>query len=292
MRAKLVSEQSLSARRARRVKMQDQALEHLDYESSVPATDIKSLLRIAWTLSKPAQDRAVTLMQSPKLHEWLKAPFSSILFVNGNFSTSERRSPLSFVCAKLMDSLQPRDRQPHVKGIHAHAFFCGQHLSPSDPDTGSAGLMRSLLSQLLVCSDHTFKLSTIEKLRKIDPSDVGGLCDIYYSLITQLPSYTTVFCLIDALSFHEDNKQRCKEALTVIQTLVDLIESPSDSQRCIFKALLTCPGASRTLYKEVTRKEDVVWMPKKLSGQGGFTSMKWTASAGRDVGELAAVNSW
>ena len=292
MRGHPIPGKDLSARISRRAKVKGEALYHLDYESSVPAIDVKSLLQIAWTLPKPAQDRAVNLMQSPKLHEWLKVPYSTVLFVNGNFSTSARQSPLSFVCAKLLDSLQPSDKSPHVEGIHAQAFFCGQHLSPSDPDTGLAGLMRSLLAQLLICPDHTFKMSTIDKLRKIDPSDVDALCTIYYSLITQLPSYTTVFCLIDALSFHEDNNRRCKEALTVMQTLIDLMESPSDSQRCIFKALLTCPGISRTLYKEVVRKEDVIWMPKKVSAQGGFTSMKWSASAGRDVGELVAVNSW
>ena len=215
-----------------------------------------------------------------------------MLFVNGNFSTSTRQSPLSFICAKLMDSLQPSGNLPHVKGIHAHAFFCGQHLRPDDPDAGIAGLMRSLLAQLLICPDHNFKVSTVDKLRKIDPSDVDELCAIYFSLITQISSRTTVFCLIDALTFHEDNKRRCKEALTVMQTFMDLMEDPVGSQRCVFKVLLTCPGTSRVLYKEITRKEDIFWMPKKVSAQGGFTSMKWSASAGRDVGELAAVNSW
>lgn len=191
-----------------------------------------------------------------------------------------------------MDSLHPTSDVPRVKDLQAHTFFCGQHLKPNDPDAGVAGLIQSLLAQLLACPDQNFKVATVDKLSKSDPSDVTQLCAIYFSLISQLPSSTTVFCLVDALTFHEDNKRRCKEAVTVVQTFVDLMEDPTDSQRCIFKALLTFPGASRVLYKEITRKEDVVWMPKKVSAQGGFTSMKWSASAGRDVGELAAVGSW
>ena len=100
--------------------------------------------------------------------------------------------------------------------------------SISVSDTGLAGLMRSLLAQLLICTDQTFKMSTINRLRNTDPSNVNALCTIYYSLISQLRSHTTVFCIIDALSFREDNKRRCKEAMTVMQTLVDLVENSSN----------------------------------------------------------------
>ena len=231
-------------------------------------------------------------MKSPKLSEWLTAPHSAILFVNGNYGTSERRSPLSFVCAKLMDSLEPSNRPPRAKGLHAHAFFCGQHLNPSDPYFEVSDMMRSLVAQLVVSHHDKFDRSRMLKLAKIDPSDVQSLCDIYYSLIAQLPSYTTVFCLIDALSFHEDNKKRCKEAQIVMETFNDLVEIDNQSEHCIFKVLLTCPGASRKLYNEVSQKRNIMWMPKKVSPQGGFTGMKWSASAGREVGELNTVNSW
>ena len=106
----------------------------------------------------------------------------------------------------------------------------------------------------------------------------------------QIPAGTTVFCIIDALTFHEDNKARRRDALALVQTLADLTESCVGDEHCIFKVLLTCPGISRALYKELA-KADVIWMPKNVRARGGFTSMKWSASAGKDLGRLSRQES-
>ena len=79
----------------------------------------------------------------------------------------------------------------------------------------------------------------------------------------QIPARTTVFCVIDALTFHEDNKVRCRDALTLVKTLADLTEFCIGDEHCTFKVLLTCPGISRALYKELA-KADVIWMPKNV----------------------------
>ena len=129
-------------------------------------------------------------------------------------------------------------------------------------------MMRSLVAQLVVSQNDKFERPTIMRLLKIDLSNVQALCKTYYDLFMQLPSYATVFCLIDALSFHEDNRRRCKEAQMVMETLDDLVEMDDQSDHCIFKVLLTCPGTSRMLHKVVTQSNNVVWMPKKVSAQG------------------------
>ena len=234
-------------------------------------------------------------MQSPNLHVWIKNCGSNILFINGNFNPSAHRSPLSFVCAKLIDSIHPspssQESEGPPLGIIAQAFFCGQHLTSKDPDAGVAGLMRSLISQVLAKPNCNFTVSIIDRLSHISLLNVTELSAIYQALVMQLPAQTTVFCIIDALTFHEDNKIRCRDALTVVQTLADLTDRCDGESHCVFKALLTCPGNSRALYKELS-KEDVVWMPKKVSAQGGFTSMKWTASAGKDLSEVGRQDSW
>lgn len=221
-------------------------------------------------------------MQSPKLHVWIKVPESSILFVNGNDNASSRQFPLSFVCAKLMDSIQSiTNAESHASGgIFAHGFFCGQHLHPKDPNGGIDGMMRSLLGQLLVAHGN-FKLTTVERLKRMDQSNVDSLCEMYFRLIMQLSRQETVFCTIDGMTFHEGS-WRCREALTVVGTLVRLMERCTGDQHCVFKVLLTCSGTSRTLYKKIAKK-DVLWMPRKVSAQGGFTSMKWSASAGKEL---------
>lgn len=271
------------------------ALDMLEYNPSIPSSDIIILLRIAWTLTKPGQDRAVALMQSPKLHAWIKTYDPSILFVNGNFDSSARRSPLSFVCAKLIDSIQPSssglESEAPTPRIIAHAFFCAEHLTPKDDHTGVAGLMRSLIAQILVSSGGNFTPATLDIISRTDLFNVDALRNIYHKLIMQIPTRTIVFCIIDALSFHEDKKARRNEALAVVQTLADLTDSCVGDGHCVFKALLTCPGTSRALYKELA-KGDVIWMPKKVSAQGGFTSMKWSASVGKDVAEVGRQESW
>ena len=200
-------------------------------------------------------------MQDPSLHAWVKSCVSAILFVNGNFSPSARRSPLSFVCAKLIDSIQPAssglDSEAQPTCIIAHSFFCGQHLTPKDPDAGIPALIRSLIAQILVTPHTDFKVSLTKKIPKTDLSDVKALSAIYRDLIMQIPAGTTVFCIIDALTFHEDNKARRRDALALVQTLADLTESCVGDEHCIFKVLLTCPGISRALYKELA-KADVI----------------------------------
>ena len=227
-------------------------------------------------------------MQHTKLKTWIQVHSSSILFINGNSSGSARQNPLSFVCAKLVDSIQSASSnaasQASPDGILAHAFFCGLHLNSKDPDAGVAGMMRSLLAQTLV-SHQNFRLATIDKFRLINHDDVASLCNIYFDLIIQLPAGQMVFCIIDAMTFHEDNKARCRDALMVVQMLADLTADCVGDEHCMFKVLLTCLGTSRSLYKEMI-DEDVIWMPRKVGAQGGFTSMKWNASLGKTVGDL------
>lgn len=260
----------------------------LDYEESVPQGDIKAILRIAWTLPRSAQDRAVTLMQSPKLHAWIASTEPSILLVNGNYNASARQSPLSFVCAKLVDSIQPvsQENRARTPSIFAHAFFCGLHMKSKDPDSGLGGLMRSLLAQLLVTYPD-FNLSIIQRLRDIDSNSVSSLCEIFSTLIMQIPPQTMVFCMIDGITLHESSASQTEDVHKVVQTLVALTRSCKE-HGCILKVLLTSPGNSRAVYKDLD-KADVMWMPRNVGSQGGFTSMKWSYSAaGREVKELTA----
>ena len=144
--------------------------------------------------------------------------------------------------------------------------------------------MRNLVAQLLVAYS-AFDLSIIRRLATLDPMDVEALSEAFSLLIADIPAQTMVFCMIDGITFHEDSRSRCKEAQAVLRGFLDLMQCHLGEGNCVFKVLLTCPGMSRNLYKEVA-KEDVIWMPKSVRAQGGFTSMKWNTSAGRDVGDV------
>ena len=105
---------------------------HFDRVADPAAIDTFILLGIISDLSSGSQDRAVALIKSPVIQEWMRSPVSRPLIVNGHMYSSEeeiRQSPLSFFCAKLVDSISPRTSlQPAGnRGIFAVRWFCGQH---------------------------------------------------------------------------------------------------------------------------------------------------------------------
>ena len=87
-------------------------LKCLDFErdTDLPAHNVSVLMKLDWTLTLASQDRAVAFMQSRQLQKWMTGACSSALHVNGYMflnsgNGEERRSPLSFACAKLSDAL-------------------------------------------------------------------------------------------------------------------------------------------------------------------------------------------
>jgi hypothetical protein len=146
-------------------------------------------------------------------------------------------------------------------------------------------MMRSLLSQLLLAYLN-FDLYHIDKMRDIDHEQVDYLCRMFYLLIDQLPSHIIVFCIIDSITFFEEDEVLCEDSELVVQQLAHVVERTQD-YGCTFKLLLTSPWNSRVLYKSLPSQErDVVWMPTKVPSQGGFTGMKWGATIGADVALL------
>ena len=242
--------------------------------------DVIAKIHTIWTLPRQDQDRVIAIMRSPKLQRWITSTESSALFINANHKGSIRQQPTSFICAKLVDSITPalRNDPPAPQLTIPLAFFCGEHLSQDDPDSGPDGMMRNLVAQLLL-SYSDFNLRTIQHMQQtVNYSSVNDLCDILDLLIAQLPSYIIVFCVIDSISFYEDNAVICEEATIAVQALVDIVERTKESG-CAFKLLFMSSWNSRILYKElVDQDNDVVWMPAKVPSQGGYTAIKWSAN--------------
>ena len=252
-----------------------QLLTGLEYEDSVLEQDVKAKLETIWTLPRHDQDRVMAIMRSHKLQKWITSTDSSALFINANHKGSARQQPTSFISAKLVDSMTPSSSSAlHEPRLTLPlAFFCGEHLQKDDPDSEPAGMMRSLLAQLLLAY-RDFDLRTIQRMQHLDYDDVNDLCNIFDLLITQLPPYILVFCILDAISFYEDSATVCEEASVIVRALVDATEQTA----CTFKLLLMSSWNSRTLYKDMLDQQDVIWMPAKVPAQGGFTAMKWNAS--------------
>ena len=271
-------------------RIRQQVLTRLDYEDSVLEQDVKSKLQTIWTLARQDQDRVVAIMRSHQLQKWITATDSSALFINANHNGSTRQQPTSFISAKLVDSItaSPGETQHEPHLTLPLASFCGEHLQHDDPDSGPDGMMRNLLAQLLL-SYPNFNFQTIQRMQKtLDYSSVNDLCDIFDLLIDQLPPYIVAFCVIDSISFFEDNAAVCEEADIAVRALVDVVARTREGG-CVFKLLVMSPWNSRVLYKNMLdQEEEVVWMPAKVPAQGGFTAMKWNASVDSNLAETGA----
>ncbi|OJD18718.1 hypothetical protein AJ78_01255 [Emergomyces pasteurianus Ep9510] len=262
----------------------NELLSDFDYESSVVRNDIETSLDTIWALPRSDQDRAVAVMQSPKLHHWITESSSSALLVN--FNDPKKTAATSFISAKLTHSIQSDVIDPHYpRNIFALFFLCEEHMRPDDPDYGVSGMMRNLIGQLLVAYPD-FGMSVIKQIQRTDQEDINSLCQIFHMMIAQLPPHVTVFCVLDAITVYEQSNSLREEGEFVVQELMDMVQWTKD-HGCDFKILLTSAWNSHVFYKHVPdRQKDVIWMPAKVPPQGGFTKMKWDSSIASDVSRL------
>ena len=184
--------------------------------------DASILLNVIGSLSFGSQDRAAALIMSPVLQQWLTSTVSSPLIVNGQMYSSEeetRQSPLSYFCAKLVDSILPPKmtmRSAESRGIFAVQWFCGQHTNfydygpgMSDYDAHPPGMLSNMLGQLIVqLFRHPVlpQLDQISVIRKDPP--LSELCSLFTSLVEALPTGSILFIVIDGISYYEDEDRR------------------------------------------------------------------------------------
>ncbi|KAK4651589.1 hypothetical protein QC762_602270 [Podospora pseudocomata] len=250
----------------------------LDYDSSVIERDIATSLRSVWQVPVSDQDRLVAAIQSPKLQSWIMETTSSALFLN--FNATRNHHTTSFVAAKLANSIQS-------SSVLVVTFFCGPHTDrrSEDPDFGVTGMMRCLISQLLLTYPN-FGLHTLRQIQEKDMDDVEDLCEIFYLLVAQLPRHKALFCILDSVTNFEDNNILRVESEMAMGQLMEIITWTAE-YGCCFKLLLTSPRNSRVLYKHLSNPEqDSIWLPAKVPSQGGFTKGKWDGSIGGEVDKL------
>ncbi|KAL2072395.1 hypothetical protein VTL71DRAFT_11738 [Oculimacula yallundae] len=259
------------------------SLSHLSYEThfDAPQRDLKANLNIALKLSPANQDRAVFLLKSLRLQRWLKAVDSSPLLINGSMSTTRSRTPVSFVCAKILDSLLKAGKDADTGVISLH-FFCAEHRDDSiDPDASPAALMNSLLVQLMQAY-KLFDLSEVNYLKNLDVESVKDLCAVFQTLVSQLPSNMLVFCVIENLAVYED-ESRLKAARKLMKSLIGMIRKSAKVEACKVKLLLTVPNYGLESAEDLLEEKEMLTLPDEIEDGGGFTAMKWNLKIGKTV---------
>ena len=260
-----------------------------DRETNVAHKDTVQQLGLINILSRESQDRAVALMNSEQIHTWLTSITSSVLHINGQMFLSEyeaRQSPLSYTCAKFVDSILAQTRQSQASTSSPTVvlrWFCGQHTNfRTDFDAHPPGMLNNLLAQLI---NQLLKLgleSTLGNLPSLghDPT-LSDLCELFVKLTRSLPVGTRLFCILDGVSYYED-AQRGKELKEVLLMLKTLTRQTYEAWRGppLIKILTTTP-LRLFLASRVFEKDEVFDMKERYPPNGGFTPMQWDTGIGR-----------
>ena len=264
-------------------------LGHIDSntDENILARDVSVQLNLIYSLSLPSQDRAVALIMSLRVQEWLTSTSSCAMLINGQMFASEyeaRQSPLSYFCAKLVDGILARPTeidQETRSPVIVVSWFCGQHTNiQEDFDAHPPGLLSNFLSQLL----HQLLENSLEATAKdlILPShnlQLADLCKIFIQLVNALPTGTILFCVIDGITYYEDADRR-DECMEVLSMLTDLTAQNQDmTDGPLIKLLVTAPLRSHYVQR-LFEDEDIMNMDEKYAPNGGFTAMQWDLGVG------------
>ena len=226
--------------------------------------DLEHMLRQGRNININDQSQALSLLQTQQFQNWIASQHSTVLLVDGNIESAVARvSPMSLLCASLV--LSVLDHRPAVS-LH---YFCGLHVASNSPLYGPAGLIRSLLMQLLLVSkvidvdgksldlDHTmFNLNFINGhlYEDLESHSIAALCHTFKVLIDQLPMDITVFCIIDSINLYERS-----EWLNDLVQIVNCLNHITQNTRLrpIFKLLMTSARTSRHLQQHIEPQQQV-----------------------------------
>ena len=270
-----------------------------DCVADAAAKDASILLHILSNLSSGSQDRAVALITSPIMQNWLTSTISLPLIVNGQMFSNDgetRQSPLSYFCAKLVDNILPPSTSSQTlknRTVFAVRWFCGQHtdccdygLGLTDYEAHPPGMLSNMLTQLIVQLLECSFLPHLEhvSLPRNDPQ-LFELCALFQLLVGALPEGSILFIVIDGISYYEDEERR-EECMEVLSTLTEATRgSPESANGCLIKLLVTAPLEShyvQDLFEETEMLDLDEYMPRS----GGLTALQWDMGVGRAIADV------
>lgn len=242
----------------------DQLLSALEVPYMEASNDLDYMLRQGKNFDIVAQGQARWLLQIKQFQGWLLSKDSDLLLVDGNadFDSSGpgRISPMSFLCATLVLSLL--NNRPRPVSLH---FFCGLHVASDDSLRGPNGLVRSLITQLLL-TQREFSLNFINShayRKDLESQTLVALCHTFQQLVKQLPLDTLVLCVIDGISLYERAEWQGDLAF-VVDRLNEIVKD--ECLQPTFKLLMASPYTSRYTQRQVAPCQHVVLQAGNANG--------------------------
>lgn len=270
----------------------------VDGEADTAAEDTSTLLHIIGSLGSGSQDRAVALITSPIMQRWLTSAVSLPLIVNGQMFSSDgeiRQSPLSYFCAKLVDSTLPPSKSSQTsrnRTVFAVRWFCGQHTNLFDYGPGLTdyeahppGMLGNMIAQLIIQLLECPVLSQLDHLflPGNDPQ-LFELCNLFSLLLGALPRGSMLFVVIDGISYYEDEERR-GECMEVLSTLMEATRGSSGvAKGCLIKLLVTAPLRSHYV-QDLFEDTEILDLDEYIPPNGGFTALQWDMGVGRVVAD-------
>ncbi|KAF5499550.1 hypothetical protein CGCF413_v006914 [Colletotrichum fructicola] len=199
--------------------------------------------------------KAQWLLRTDEFRNWLRENRSSLLLVDGELQDSFI-SPLSGICGGLISALV------ESPGSAVAFFFAGLHVDMQLPDidSGPVAMIRSLIAQLLMSDNLPSRdLSFMSKdmMKGCREGDCLVLCEVFVKIIKQVPTQTTVYCIIDGVSWYEQG--RWLDDLDEFATALECVAKRNNAGRSgSLKVLLTSPTQS-TEIGHLARKHRNVW---------------------------------
>lgn len=158
----------------------------------------------------------------------------SVLLVHGDFDTRENISPFSALSVSLVNTF--RETPSFISLI----FFCGLHLDKDDYP-GPSWMIRSLIGQLLQQYPHCPPdVEQNVSIQGVKAGNIHDLCNLFGCLVRQVPSTSTIFCVIDGIQLYERTQFR-GETMVILNFLVDLAENEQQGVAASIKLLLLSP---------------------------------------------------
>lgn len=225
---------------------QEELLRALDVEEGLLEQDLSTTRSQSHRMDTLSQGGALWLMTCPRFINRFSSDRSSAMFVErdcqpGSQDAFEKVSAFSVLAAMLATTVQ--DVQP----AQTLYFFCGKHTSSYDPLGGPNGLMRSLLTQMLLLDQFNFSFSFIDsqtQKERLKRHSLSQLSDTFRKMVNQIPRNTVLFIFIDGVSLFE--KSEWIEDLR--QVMYELRKLTWDDKiASTVKLVVTNPGRTRHL---------------------------------------------
>lgn len=231
-------------------------------------TDLEYILGLRVPLTSKGRDPTNEIMKSPKFKEWLVTSLPQELLIHGN-SDSQPISPLSFFCAMLVRNLRS------VNTFRPITFFCGRHIHQDYG--GGRTMIICLLTQLLQQQHFDLGFIRSEDAYQMNHGNIEAFCYIFGSLVQQVKTTESVFCVIDGINFYERSEDLLQEMAYVLRFLLDLTKG-----RTVFKILITSPSTTEDV-RQAIKDDNYLALPEPARNTQPFSNLRFERQVNEEL---------